>query len=299
MKLSRVSAVAVGALALALVVPTSAPASPVVSDPIVSGLVGPLQIDLGHHGKIYVAQAFSGVLTQVNRDGTTEDLTSEPTGIDGVASGRRGVAYTTTDFAPATRNALLKIRKHDGTVKTVADLWPYEQENNPDQVNTYGFLDLSAACAAEVDALPPPPDDEGPPPSGEPYTGQPDSHPYALANDGDGGWYVADAGMNAIVHVTKRGKISTVAVLPAQPFVVTSEAATRARHAALHGRVDVRLRAGPDRRRGRAGRQADRQHAPGWSREPGPGGPGRGLRGQGRAGVATTTATGGTASTPG
>ena len=143
MKLSRVSAAAVGALALALVVPTSAPASPVVSDPIVSGLVGPLQIDLGHHGKIYVAQSFSGVLTQVNRDGTTEDLTSEPTGIDGVASGRRGVAFTTTDFAPATRNALLKIRKHDGTVKTVADLWPYEQENNPDQVNTYGFLDLS------------------------------------------------------------------------------------------------------------------------------------------------------------
>ena len=226
MKLSRVSAVAVGALALALVVPTSAPASPVVSDPIVSGLVGPLQIDLGHHGKIYVAQAFSGVLTQVNRDGTTEDLTSEPTGIDGVASGRRGVAFTTTDFAPATRNALLKIRKHDGTVKTVADLWPYEQENNPDQVNTYGFLDLSPACAAEVDALPPPPEDEGPPPSGEPYTGQPDSHPYALANDGDGGWYVADAGMNAIVHVTKRGKISTVAVLPAQPLVVTSEAAS-------------------------------------------------------------------------
>ena len=80
MKLSRVSAAAAGALALALVVPTSAPASPVVSDPIVSGLVGPLQIDLGHHGKIYVAQAFSGVLTQVNRDGSTTLDTSKEVG---------------------------------------------------------------------------------------------------------------------------------------------------------------------------------------------------------------------------
>ena len=52
--------------------------------------------------------------------------------IDGVASGRRGVAYTTTDFAPATRSALLKFRKNGGTVRTVADLWPYEQKNNPD-----------------------------------------------------------------------------------------------------------------------------------------------------------------------
>ena len=229
MKLSRVTVAAAGACAVALAVPTSAPASPAsstVSDPIVGGLLAPLQIDLGHHGEIYVAQSFSGTLTRVNGDGTTEDLLSEPTGIDAVSSGRRGVAYTTTDFEEATRSALVKLRKHDGTVKTVADLWPYEQEKNPDASNTYGFLDLTDECAAEVDALPPPPPDEGPPVSGEPYTGNEDSHPYALADDGWGGWYVADAGMNAIVHVTKRGHISTVAVLPPQPVEVTADAAT-------------------------------------------------------------------------
>ena len=223
MKLSRVSVAAAGACALVLAVPTSAPASPVVSDPIVSGLIGPLQIDLGYRGKIYVAQAFSGTLTRVNWDGTTEDLLTEPTGVDGVASGRRGVAYTTTDFEEATRSSLVKLRKPNGTVKTVADLWPYEQRKNPDGGKTYGFLDLTEECAAEVDALPPP--EEGPPVSGRPYRGIEDSHPYALANDGRGGWYVADAGMNAIMHVSKRGHISTVAVLPRQPVEVTAEGA--------------------------------------------------------------------------
>ena len=74
---------AAGALALTLATPTSAPAhdgGATVSDPIVSGLLSPLQFDLGHHGKIFVAQSFSGVLTQVNRDGTTEDLTRSPRG---------------------------------------------------------------------------------------------------------------------------------------------------------------------------------------------------------------------------
>ncbi|CUR55554.1 conserved exported hypothetical protein [metagenome] len=223
MKLSRVTVAAAGACALVLAVPTSAPASPVVSDPIVSGLLAPLQFDLGHHGKIYVAQSFSGTLTRVNRDGTTVDLLTEPMGIDAVASGRRGVAYSTTDFTEGARSSLLKLRKHDGTVRTVADLWPYEVAHNPDARNTYGFLDLSEECAAEVDALPPPA--EGPPVTGEPYTGIEDSHPYALANDGHGGWYVADAGINAIMHVGKWGRISTVAVLPPQPVEVTAEAA--------------------------------------------------------------------------
>ena len=226
MKLPRVTVAAVGAVALALAVPTSAPASPAVSDPIVAGLVGPLQIDLGHHGAIYVAQAFSGTLSKVSRDGSVKDLLTEPTGVDGVASNRRGVAYTTTDFAPATRSALVKFRSNGGTVRTVADLWPYEQKNNPDAGNTYGFLDLTPRCAAKVDALPPPPEDEGPPISGSPYQGPEDSHPYALANDGRGGWYVADAGMNAIMHVSKRGAISTVAVLPPQPAEVTAAGAT-------------------------------------------------------------------------
>ncbi|MET1058684.1 MAG: ScyD/ScyE family protein [Nocardioides sp.] len=224
---------AVGALALTLATPTSAPAhgggSPTVSDPIVEGLAGPLQIDVAKHGTIYVTQSFAATLTKVNRDGTTEDLLTEPGGeardVSGPAAGRYGsVAFASTLFDPAAREAFIKVRKSDGTVKTVADLWAYESRKNPDARNTYGFLDLTDECAAEVDAIEWPEGEEGP--TGSPYTGIVDSHPYALANDGDGGWYVADAGINAILQVTKRGKISTVAVLPPQPTEVTAEAAT-------------------------------------------------------------------------
>ena len=135
MKLSRVSVAAVGPVALTLATPTSAPAAPVVSDPIVTGLPGPLQIDLGDHGKIYVAQSFAGTLTKVRRDGTTEDLLSEPGGearSRGVAAGAYGVAYTTTFFDRGHPQALLKLRRHNGPVVKVADLWTFEKRNNPD-----------------------------------------------------------------------------------------------------------------------------------------------------------------------
>ena len=38
-------------------------------------------------------------------------------------------------------------------------------------------------------------------------------------------WYIADAGGNDIISVSSKGNVSTVAVLPPQPFVVTAEAA--------------------------------------------------------------------------
>lgn len=216
---SRLFFAAVGAVALTLVVPMSAPAQgrAVVSPPIVTGLAMPLQIDVSN-GSLYVTQAI-GLLTQVDKDGSTTDLATEPQSdardMSGVAAGRKGIAYNTTNFDPADREALLKLRKWDGSIKTVADIWEYEQHVNPDGDQTYGFLNLTKRCAAKVPA------EVG----GEPYTGIVDSHPYAIANAWDGGWYVADAGMNAILHVSKWGKITTAAVLPPQPVRVTAAVA--------------------------------------------------------------------------
>ena len=65
-----IGAAMVGAGAL-LVSPTTVSAAPTVSDPIASGLVGPLQIDVGSDGQVYVAQDFAGVLTKVRPNGTT------------------------------------------------------------------------------------------------------------------------------------------------------------------------------------------------------------------------------------
>src|SRR3954447_14286250 len=75
------SAVAVAALAgAALLVSAtaeSASAAPAPSDPIASGLAGPLQIDANEHG-VYVAQDFAGILTKVRPNGTTKTLVSDP-----------------------------------------------------------------------------------------------------------------------------------------------------------------------------------------------------------------------------
>lgn len=209
---------AVGALALTLATPTSAPAAP-VSDPIVTGLAGPLQIDLGGNGNIYVAQSFASTLTKVRANGTTQDLLSEPGGeardVSGVSSGAYGVAYTTTFFDPSAREGLLKVRRPSGHVVKVADLWKFEKKNNPDAAATYGFLNLSNRCAHQVPA------EIG----GEPYNGLRDAHPYALADAPGGGWYVADAGANAVLRVSPRGGIEVVAVLPRQKTKVTASAA--------------------------------------------------------------------------
>ena len=98
----------------------------------------------------------------------------------------------------------------------VADLWRFEKRHNPDAAATYGFLNLSERCAAQVPA------EIG----GKSYNGIVDAHPYALADAKGGGWYVADAGANAILHVSPRGSIKVVAVLPRQKTRVTAEAAS-------------------------------------------------------------------------
>jgi sugar lactone lactonase YvrE len=56
------------------------------------------------------------------------------------------------------------------------------------------------------------------------YTGILDSHPYAVVL-APGGVYVADAAGNDILRVTPNGTISTIAVLPPQPTMITAEIA--------------------------------------------------------------------------
>jgi hypothetical protein len=52
----------------------------------------------------------------------------------------------------------------------------------------------------------------------------PDSNPNSVVPSGRGGWYVADAGGNSLLHVDHRGRVKTVAVFPdrmvdAPPFL--------------------------------------------------------------------------------
>jgi hypothetical protein len=186
---------------------------------IASGLAGPLQIEVGPSGTVYAAESFSGTLRLIDRAGNVSDpLAVNPTGeIGGVAQRGNIVAYTTNDrdvdTFEATASTLVSLRK--GVPVMTVDLLAYELSNNPDQVNTYGFESISPECAAEL------PPEIGP----ANYTGALDSHPYALSSAPDGGWYVAEAGGNAILHVSSSGDVSTVAVLPPQPATVTPEGA--------------------------------------------------------------------------
>jgi hypothetical protein len=217
MRKSRIAAAAVLACTV-LVTPAIARAA-AVSEPIADGFAGPLQIAVGATGRVYVAQDFAGTLSQVGKKGVVSNLVVAPgTEIAGVAALGDGTVYYTTaigatEESPPTSTLLRRVLPN-GHVSTLADLRTYEMTVNPDHINTYGVVGASPACAAQW------PEEAGP----LSYTGILDSHPYSVAI-APGGVYVAEAAGNDILRVTPNGTISTVAVLPPQPTVITAEAA--------------------------------------------------------------------------
>jgi hypothetical protein len=204
------------AAALAIAVPpaTASPPVPESPRPVVSGLVSPLQFDLGHHGQIYVGQSFAGVLTKVRRDGSTKDLLARRGSITGVASRGSSVVFTFSGGDEASPRTLLKKRSPNGSVRTIANLSRFERNHNPDGGQRYGLLGLSDECEAQL------PDDAGL----VPYTGIVESNPYAVAN-APHGWYVADAAANAVLKVAPDGRVRVVEVLRPVRTRVTAEAA--------------------------------------------------------------------------
>jgi sugar lactone lactonase YvrE len=201
---------AAGVLAVGLAVSTASPAAAVEIDQVADGFAGPLGLAIGADGTVYVAQAFLGTLTAIDRDGDRTDLvTGEPVAGGVEALGRGQVVYTTRvgePGVPPSEASLMRVTPA-GKTRQLASLLAYEAAENPDATNLYGFVDLDPACAAEVDAA------FGGQVATTPYPGQVDSNPYAVAFD-RGGFVVADAGGNDIVRVGANGRVSTVAVLP-------------------------------------------------------------------------------------
>jgi hypothetical protein len=198
------------------------PVAPVTAgEPIAlaEGLVAPLSFDVSADGVPYVSQNFAGLLTEVGAEGALTDIVTAPAGDEiGAVSTADGLVYF-SQSAPDLSASTLNSVDVEGVVTEIADLRGYEEEANPDQDTTYGFVGLTEECAAEI-----PVDPMGPSP--EPYTGIVDSHPYSTLVT-DEGIYVADAGANAILLVDAEGVISTVAVLPPEPeLTVTAELAT-------------------------------------------------------------------------
>jgi hypothetical protein len=203
--------------AATLIVPMSGPAAAVtVSAPIAEGLAGPFGLAVGSDGTVYVSQAFAHKLTAIGADGA-RDIATAPGFISGVAADGRGTV-TFTGLGATESNLSMLVRRvlPNGSMSTLADVGAYEHAVNPDQVNTYGFVELSAECAVQLPA-------DGHPPS---YSGIVESNAFAVAIMPDGTRVVADAAGNDLVGVGSNGQLSTLAVLPpTPPLEITAEAA--------------------------------------------------------------------------
>jgi hypothetical protein len=193
-----------------LAAPAVAEGGPTV---VVSGLTGPLQIAVGRDGSIYADNDFEGTLTAY-RHGVARHVASAPSELAGVdAHGRGTVVYTTTaGDENGTTAATLERVLPNGHVRTLADIFGWERDHNPDSVNTYGVQDLSPECAGAI-----------PPDAGLlPYTGFVDSHAYSVAIV-PGGWVVGDAAGNDLIKVGANGHRSTLAVLPPVSTTITAD----------------------------------------------------------------------------
>lgn len=224
MRRAAAAALAAGTALAAVTGAGSAAASPVHHVHTVQQLPGdyvaPLQFAVDGK-RITIADSARSLLFRLGdpnpiAKGPTPSPNPEESGdLAGVDARHGRIAYTTTQADH--RNTYLTVLRH-GKKVLKANLGAYERWRNPDHRNTYGVekpWKLSDKCKADLDTNKVPIS----------YRGEKDSHPYAVAGLLDGSWLVADAGGNDILRVSAHGRISTVAVLPAQRVRITSELA--------------------------------------------------------------------------
>lgn len=211
--------VAATALTVAMIgvgaVPVTAQAT---IDGVADGFIGPLGLAVGQDGTVYVAEAFAGRLTALDKHGGRESIHSVDGFLPGVATvGKGNVVFTATletgpPEAPVVEDTLLGRITAAGDASTLTSLQDHEEAHNPDGDQVYGFLELADDCRAQLPGF-----------LQDTYTGIVESNPYKVAVDA-GSYLVADAAGNTIVRVAANGrKVETVAVLPPVPQVITQE----------------------------------------------------------------------------
>lgn len=192
--------------------------------------VGPLQFAVSGQ-TVAVADGFASALYLVGHSapiakGPAPSKNPEGSGdVGGVAIKNGRIAYTTSTGNHADTRLIVL---HHGKRVLNVNLAAYERRNNPDGRVAYGVQNPStvpAACKAALAKQHAPLQ----------YKGEKDSHPYAVAGLKDGSWLVADAGGNDVLHVSARGQVSTVSVLPAQPVKITAAVAAELKAPACAG----------------------------------------------------------------
>jgi hypothetical protein len=202
---------AIGGPAGADAPPAAKPKASVLS----KNLVSPLSLAVADNGTIYFSQNFAGSLhaKKPGKAPTTLFTAPVPGTEVGAVSERQGslrfaLTLPVDEGSETPPQTVLMGIGGSGKAKALADLSTYEETKNPDGKVTYGFRDLDEECSASL------------PPFLQAYPGIVESHPYATTQV-NGATFIADAAANAILKLGKNNKLSTVAVLPAQPLVVT------------------------------------------------------------------------------
>jgi hypothetical protein len=188
--------------------------------PLAKNLVAPLSAAVDDDGTAYVTQNFAGLLSKARPGKKPKTVYASKNGneVGGVSvfHGKLVFTETASDAEGNPAKSWVKWITPSGKVRTLANIRAYENKKNPDKSVEYGVRDLSADCAATW-----PTDQFGPPT----YSGVKDSHPYATLQTDEGTVFVADAGMNAVLEISPKGRVSTLAVTPPAPVEITAELA--------------------------------------------------------------------------
>lgn len=168
----------------------------------------------GNH--VYYSEGMGSTINKLTAYGMPRVLATGPqdgdvAGLDVVAGGRT-IAFTSSNGDHSTTTLTIRTK---GKRDVVADISGYEAAHNPDGRTTYGILAGGNACAEQILS-------QLSETGTATYKGLVDSHPYAVTRI-PGGWAVADAGANAIFRVSNTGKVSTIAVIPAQKITLTQK----------------------------------------------------------------------------
>jgi hypothetical protein len=213
---------ATAALALAATTAVLVPAADAAAPKpkvLAKHLVSPLTAAIDDGGTAYVTQNFAGQLVKVRPGKKPKIVYASKHGneVGGVSVFHGKLVFTeTASDAEGPTKSWVKWINARGKVRTLANVRAFEDKKNPDKVISYGVRDISDECAAEW-----PTEQFGP----ATYTGVRDSHPYATLQTDEGTTFVADAGMNAVLTISPKGRIRTLAVLPAVPVAITTELA--------------------------------------------------------------------------
>lgn len=165
-----------------------------------------------------------GLIGKVRRDGTVKTLIETDADLSGLAVSRNGryLAYTyLTGGGPPYRTLTSGLTiVGPGGVTVKADALAYENTHNPDRTIEYGIGPANASQCVLDELMKVT--------LGIYYNGLAESRPKSVAAYGKD-FILVDSAANTLLRITRSGKISTLAVLPPQPFTLT--AAFAAEHA--------------------------------------------------------------------